>query len=96
MSCSKLAKQLTIFSLNCRSVKNTILSVAEIVMLRDIDILAMTETWLGPSGVADVFSELASPGYNILHVARPASQEEACLLFLERFGVKTVNRKVMY
>ena len=49
MRCSKSAKQLTLFSLNCRSVKNKALSVADLVTSRDIDILVMPETWLGTS-----------------------------------------------
>ena len=67
---SKLAKQLTLFSLNCSSVTNQALSVADLVSARDIDILSMTETWLGTSADDQVFSELVPPGYNILHVAR--------------------------
>ena len=44
--CFKSAKQLTLFSLNSRSVKNKALSIADLVISRNIDILAMAETWL--------------------------------------------------
>ena len=40
-------------------------------MPRNIDILTLTETWLGTSIDAQVLSELVPPGYDILHVARP-------------------------
>ena len=39
--------QLDVQCLNVRSVKNKALSVADMVISRDIDILALTETWLG-------------------------------------------------
>ncbi len=92
--CSKLAKQLTIFSLNCCSVKNKALSIADLVTSRGIDILAVTETWIGSSADAQVFSALAPPGYNILHVARPDERPGGvAVLFKEGLGVKTVNRK---
>ena len=51
--------------------KNKALSIAVLVTSQDIDILAMTESWLGNSADAQVFSELVPPGCNILHVARP-------------------------
>ena len=51
--------------------KNKALSIADLVTSRNIDILALTETWLGTSIDAQVLSELVPPGYDILHVARP-------------------------
>jgi len=41
------------------------------VTSRNSDILTLTETWLGTSIDAQVFSDLVSPVYDILHVARP-------------------------
>jgi len=69
--CLKTAKLLTLFSLNCRSVKNKALSIADLVTSRNIDILAFTETWLGIFIDAQVMFELVPTGYDILHVARP-------------------------
>ena len=43
--------QLEVHYINMRSVKNKTLSVADVVISRDIDILPLTETWLG--GVID-------------------------------------------
>ena len=51
--------------------KNKALSIADLVTLRDNDILAMTATWLGTSADAQEFSELVPPGYNVKRVARP-------------------------
>jgi len=70
-NCLKTAKPLTLFSLNCPSVKNKALSIADLVTSRNIDILAFTETWLGTSIDAQVMFELVHAGYVILHVARP-------------------------
>jgi hypothetical protein len=54
----------------------------------------MTETWLGTSADAQVFSELVPPGYNILHVARPDKRGGGvAVLFKEGLGVQTVNHK---
>ena len=69
--CLKTAKLLTLFSLNCRSVKNKALSIADLVASRNIYILALTETWPGTCIDAQVLSELVPPGYDILHVASP-------------------------
>ena len=66
----KTVKLLTLSSLNCRSVKNKALSSADFVTSRNIDILALTETWLGTSINTQVLSELLPPGYDILRVAR--------------------------
>ena len=51
--------------------KTKTLSIVDLMTSRDIDILAMTETWLGTLEDAQVFSELVPPGYHILHVALP-------------------------
>jgi len=64
--CLKTAKLLTLSSLNCRSVKNKALSIADLVTSCIIDKLALTETWLGTYIDAQVLFELASPGYDIL------------------------------
>jgi exonuclease III len=89
--CFKSAKQLTLFSLNCRSVKNKALSIADLVISRNIDILAMTETWLGCSTDAQVLSELKPPGYDVLQVSRPDKRGGGvAVLFKEGLSVKII------
>ena len=61
--CLKTAKHLTLSFLNCRSVKNNALSIADIMTSCNIDILALTEPWLGISIDAQVLSELVPLGY---------------------------------
>ena len=69
--CLKTAKLLTLSSLNCRPVKNKALSIADLVTSHNIDILVLTETWLGTTIDAQVLSGLVPPGYDIVQVARP-------------------------
>ena len=42
---------------------------------RNIDILALTETWLGTTIDAKALSEVVPPSYDILHVARPDKRD---------------------
>ncbi len=50
--------------------KNKTLSIHDYIVSNDIDILALTETWLCPSGDNCVISELVPNGYDMHHVAR--------------------------
>ncbi|XP_060066367.1 uncharacterized protein LOC132546660 [Ylistrum balloti] len=61
---------LNLVSLNCRSVKNKSLSISDIITSRDIDILAITEAWLGSAVDDQILAELIPTGYDILHNAR--------------------------
>ena len=56
--------------MNMRSVKNMALSVADMVIPRYIDILALTETWLGRAIDDHVIHELAPRGYELHAVSR--------------------------
>lgn len=56
--------------LNCRSVKNKSLSINDFVVSNDIDILAITETWLGSTVDGSVMKELVPSGYKILYKSR--------------------------
>ena len=61
---------LTICCLNARSVKNKALSVADFVIYRDIDVLALSETWLGTDTDNKVINELVPSGYpNTTHLS---------------------------
>lgn len=61
---------LSLFTLNCRSVKNKALSVGDLITSQDIDVLVLTETWLGTSVDDQVIYEVLPPGYSIHHVPR--------------------------
>ena len=62
--------KLDVQCLNVRSVKNKALSVADMVISRDIDILALTETWLGSAIDDHVIHELVPRGYEFHAVSR--------------------------
>ena len=64
------ANCLTITMLNCRSVANKSLSIADLVTTLGTDIMAITETWLGINSTGLVLRELVPTGYNIFHISR--------------------------
>ena len=55
--------KLNVHCINVRSVKNKAISVSYLVISRDIDILALTETWLGSAIDAHVINTLVPCGY---------------------------------
>ena len=61
--------------------KNKALSIADLVTSRDIDILAMTETWLGTSADAQVISELVPPKGYIYTIWTDKNQVILCLIY---------------
>lgn len=59
------AKPLEFSLLNVRSVKNKSLPVKDMIVERDIDILALTETWLGSSDSDNkIIGDICPTGYN--------------------------------
>ena len=58
------------------------MAVEDLVVDQDIDILALTETWLHPGNIDDVeIRTLCANGYRFLHVARGHSRGGGCLLY---------------
>ena len=57
--------------LNTRSVKNKASMVKDFVVDKNIDLLALTESWLQPGNTdANVINELCPSGYHLLHIPR--------------------------
>jgi len=57
--------------LNSRSVKNKAHIIKDFVVDHNIDLLAITETWLRPNETDEqVINEICPAGYNLLHVPR--------------------------
>ena len=56
--------------MNCRSVKNKSLSINDFITSRGVDILAITETWLGSHIDNQVLKELVPMDYDIIHSPR--------------------------
>lgn len=63
-------KSVTVYSLNAQSVKNKASSLADLITDLDMDIMALTETWLGTAVDQQVIGDLVPSGYNILSVPR--------------------------
>ncbi|CAG2196903.1 unnamed protein product [Mytilus edulis] len=63
-------KCLSLFSLNCRSVKNKTVSLCDFIQSNNVDLLALSETWLGTTIDKLVTSELIPDGYDIHQVSR--------------------------
>ena len=84
---------LTICCLNARSVKNKALSVADFVISRDIDVLALSETWLGTDTDNQVINELVPSGYTIQHISRPSEKRCGSVAVLYKCGltIKTLE-----
>lgn len=57
--------------LNSKSVKNKALVIKDYIVEHNIDLLALTETWLRPGDEdQSVINEICPSGYNLLHVPR--------------------------
>ena len=57
--------------LNARSVRNKAMAIKDLVVDCDIDMLALTETWLHPGNRDDLeIGMICSSGYRFLHVPR--------------------------
>ncbi|CAG2218034.1 unnamed protein product [Mytilus edulis] len=79
-------------TLNCRSVKNKALSICDFVTSHDLDILAITESWLGSDIDEGVIQDLVPSGYNIMHHSRNNRRGGGiALLFKGGIGIKRLN-----
>lgn len=62
--------KLSMISLNARSVNNKSTSVCDLIVSNNVDLLALTETWLGTKTDKAVISEIKPDSYEILQVPR--------------------------
>ena len=75
MKCVTWLKQhisynISVCSLNPRSVKNKTISLCDYIVSNDFDVIALTETWLGSTIDETCLRELVPNGYSIKHIAR--------------------------
>ena len=80
--------QLDVQCLNVRSVKTKALSVADMVISRYIDILALTEAWLGSAIDDHVIHELVLRGYEFHALSRSGGKRGGCVAVLHKSGLK--------
>lgn len=80
---------LTIYLQNFHSIRNKAISVSDFAASNNIDILALTETWLNETETT-VIANLVPVGYTFQHVPRPAGIGGGVgLLFKSGLTVKT-------
>ena len=78
--------------LNSRSVRNKSSILKDFVVDKDIDLLALTETWLRPGNVDCVeIGDLCPTGYDFIHIPRELRGGGVGLLFKESLDVKCKN-----
>ena len=80
-------KLLKCASLNARSIRNKTLNINDTVVERDIDILFLSETWLGKDDDDAVIASIKPDGYDFIHHPR-LGQEGGGVAILFRQSIK--------
>ena len=87
-------KLITLFTLNCRSVTNKTLAVADFIQSHNADLLAITETWLGSGIDKSAISDITPQGYGIHHVSRHGRKEgSVALVYNSNIEVKSIRNE---
>ena len=86
-------KMIMMVALNCHTVANKRLSIADLIISRDVDIMALTETWLGYDNDKQILHDLVQLGYKILQVSRSSGCRGGgvALLFKSNLKLKSVK-----
>jgi exonuclease III len=84
--------------LNVRSIKNKALIIKEFVVDNDIDILALTETWLNPGAINhSTINSICPTGYLFQHVSLEKRGGGVCILYKQPLKLKTKSlRPILY
>ena len=72
---------------NLRSVRQKSAALSDLISSKQIDILAMTETWLSPCDTAACLDDISPPGFSLFHCPRPSGRGGG-VAFLVRETVK--------
>ena len=80
-------KTITVCSINVQSVNNKALSLADLVIDRNVDVLSVTETWLGTVTDQQVLQELTPGGYKCYHVPRQDGRRGGGVALLTKCGL---------
>jgi exonuclease III len=87
-------KLITLFTLNCRSVKNKTLAIVDFIQSHNADLLAITETWLGSEIDKSVISDITPQGYGIHHVSRHGRKGGGvALVYNSNLEVKSIRNE---
>ena len=90
---SSVTQNLQVQCINTRSVKNKAISVVDLAISHNIDVLALTETWLVSDIDKHVVSQLVPIGYNFHAVSRCKEKRGGGVALMYKAGlqVKTVT-----
>ena len=83
------SKCLNFVSLNIRSLKNKTTSLFDFIVSQNIDVLALTETWLC-CGDNAVLNDLLPPGYDIRHVDRERRGGGVALIYKKDISFRNI------
>ena len=83
---------LCICSLKVKSIKNEAASVSQLVIDNQIDVLAISETWLGSEIDGPVVNKLKPPNYEFAHISRPSKRRVVGVGILYKLPLKLVMR----
>lgn len=86
-------KNIKICCINPRSLKNKTVAFCDFIISNELDVVAVTETWLGSSIDKACLGELLPDGYKIKHVPRPGVGRGGgvALIYRSMMNVKIVS-----
>ena len=64
-------ERIKIATMNVRSIKSKTVPFSEYVISKNLDIVAVTETWLKHDETRSTIADISPPGYSFLHEPRP-------------------------
>ena len=83
------SKHLNFVCLNIRSLKNKTTSLFDFIVSHNLDVLALTETWLC-NGDNIILNELLPPGYDIRHVDRGRRGGGVALIYKKDISFRNI------
>ena len=77
---------------NLRSVRQKSAALSDLISSKQIDILAMTETWLSSCDTAACLADISPPGFSLFHCPRPSGRGGGvAFLVRETFKVEIIH-----
>ena len=86
--------KLEVAHLNARSICNKTLAINDFIVDCNLDVLAVTETWLCPSKENITVGEVTPPGYSMYHIPRATGSRGGGVGVIVRDTLKVVQEPV--
>ncbi|XP_078319460.1 uncharacterized protein LOC144620978 [Crassostrea virginica] len=93
---TQVINPLKLYTLNCRSVKNKALSVSDLIISNEIDLAALTETWLGTDIDSIVLGDLVPEGYDIYNTPRKMRGGGVALIYNKSISVRLLTSDLTF